>query len=237
AMPGFAIDALILDVDGTLAETEELHRRCFNRAFAEAGLPWSWSVEDYRRLLATTGGRERIFRFLEEVAPERASRLAGPEDPFVRALHARKTELYAQGVARGEVALCPGIPELLARARALGLVLAIATTTSRANVEALFAAHPRALPREWFATWVCGEDTAKKKPDPEVYRIALARLGVAPARALAVEDSRNGVRAAKGAGIPVVAIPSLYTRGEDLGEADLLLGSAAELAELLGRRA
>lgn len=234
-MPDFAIDALLLDVDGTLAETEELHRICFNRAFAEAGLPWSWSVDDYRRLLATTGGRERIFRWIEEVEPERAARLAGHEDPFVRTLHARKTELYAEGVRAGEVALCPGIPELLARARGLGLELAIATTTSRANVEALFDAHPAALPRAWFATLVCGEDTAKKKPDPEVYRIARERLGVAPSRALAVEDSRNGVLAAKAAGLAVVAIPSLYTRGDDFAGADRVLGSARELVALIGR--
>lgn len=234
-MRRFSIDALILDVDGTLAETEELHRICFNRAFEEAGLPWSWTVEDYRRLLTTTGGRERIFRFIGEVEPERAAALAGHEDPFVRRLHARKTELYALGVRRGEVALRPGVPELLARARGLGIALAVATTTSRANVEALFDAHPEALPRGWFATLVCGEDTKRKKPDPEVYALALERLGVAPERALAVEDSRNGVLAAEAAGIPVVAIPSLYTSGDDPGPADLVLGSAAELVGLIGR--
>ncbi|MCS6781025.1 MAG: HAD-IA family hydrolase [Geminicoccaceae bacterium] len=234
-MTRFSIDALLLDVDGTLAETEELHRLSFNRTFAEAGLPWSWSVETYRRLLATTGGRERILAWIAEVEPERAARLEGPNDPFVAALHARKTELYAEGVARGEVALCPGIPELLARARELGLALAIATTTSRANVEALFGAHPEALPRAAFATLVCGEDTKRKKPDPEVYRLALERLGLPPGRALAVEDSRNGVLAAKGAGVPVVAIPSLYTAGDDLGAADQVLASAFELLPLVGR--
>lgn len=232
---GFAIDALIFDVDGTLAETEELHRICFNRAFAEAGLPWSWSVEQYRILLGTTGGRERILRFLEEQEPERARQLSGPDDPFLRALHGRKTELYARGVRAGEVALCPGIPELVRHARALGLTLAVATTTSRANVEALLDAYPEALPRDWFKALVCGEDTARKKPDPEVYVRALAQLGVAAERALAVEDSRNGVRAAKAAGIRVVAIPSLYTAGDDFREADCRLSSAAELLELLRR--
>jgi HAD superfamily hydrolase (TIGR01509 family) len=234
-MTGFSLDALILDVDGTLAETEELHRLCFNRAFEEAGLPWSWSVDDYRRLLATTGGRERIFRFLGEVEPERAAALSGHEDPFVRTLHARKTELYAKAVRHGEVALCPGIAELVRRARELGIALAIATTTSRANVEALLDAHAEALPRAWFSVLVCGEDTVRKKPDPEVYRLALERLGVRPDRALAVEDSRNGVLAAKGAGVPVVAIPSLYTAGDDFSAADFLLSSAAELVPLLGR--
>ncbi len=234
-MTGFSLDALILDVDGTLAETEELHRLCFNRAFAEAGLPWSWSVADYRRLLATTGGRERIVRFVGEVAPERAAALAGHEDPFVRHLHARKTELYAEGVRRGEVALCPGIAELVRRARELGIALAIATTTSRANVTALFEAYPEALPRARFSVLVCGEDTVRKKPDPEVYRLALERLRVRPDRALAVEDSTKGVLAARGAGVPVVAIPSLYTAGDDFSAADRVLESAAELVPLLGR--
>mgnify|MGYP005840519923 CR=1 FL=1 len=231
----FARDALIFDVDGTLAETEELHRQAFNRAFAEAGLSWHWTVADYRRLLATTGGRERIFRFLEAVEPARARELGSHEAPFVRALHARKTEFYARGVAEGAVALCPGIADLVARARGLGMALAIATTTSRANVEALLAAHPEALPVEAFAVRVCGEDTARKKPDPEVYRIALDRLGVAADRALAVEDSRNGVLAAKAAGLRVVAIPSLYSAGDDLSAADLVLASAAELVPLLAR--
>ncbi len=94
---------------------------------------------------------------------------------------------------------------------------------------------PAAGPRAWFATLVCGEDTARKKPDPEVYRLALERLGRDPSRVLAVEDSRNGVRAAKAAGVAVVAIPSLYTEGDDLAEADRVLGSARELVPLIGR--
>ena len=216
------LDALIFDVDGTLAETEEAHRLAFNKAFAEAGLDWDWTPDLYRKLLKVTGGKERIAWFM---ASRTEDPLAGREadiDLLIRRLHARKTELYATRVAAGAVTLRPGIEPLIREARRRDVRLAIATTTSWPNVEALIGA---ALGREvlgWFDAVACGDMAALKKPAPDVYDLALAALGIPAARAVAIEDSWNGVRAAKAAGLAVIATPSLYSANDDFTEADVV---------------
>lgn len=215
------VEALVFDVDGTLAETEEAHRQAFNAAFAEAGLDWDWTPGLYGELLKVTGGKERIAHH----RPLPPSVIAG--------LHARKTALYAARVAGGAAPLRPGVEALIGEARVRGVRLAIATTTSRPNIDALLAATLGAHAAAWFEAIVCGEDVAAKKPDPEVYRLALAKLGLPAERAIAIEDSWNGVRAAKTAGLRVIATPSLYTAADDLSQADLVC-QAPDIAAHLG---
>lgn len=217
-----SLRALIFDVDGTLAETEDLHRRAFNDAFAAAGLGWHWSEAEYARLLSTTGGKERLRRYRAETGAS-----SGPE---VAALHADKTRRYAALVAEGGLALRPGIAALMAQARAAGLRLAVATTTSRPNVEALALAGFGRPADAVFDVLACGDEVARKKPAPDVYRLALARLGLGPHQALAFEDSAMGVAAARGAGLGVVAAPSLYTRGSDLSAASRVVADFSALA-------
>lgn len=199
------VGALIFDVDGTLAETEEIHRVAFNQAFAEAGLSWCWSPELYGRLLRITGGRERIAAYAEET---------GLRALDVPTLHRRKTEIFNQALRRGPMALRPGVEVLIRAAHARGLSLAIATTTSRPNVASLIemTLGEGALSR--FAAIRTGEDVARKKPDPEVYLQVLADLGLRAAECLAFEDSANGLRAARAAGIATIVTPSRYTRQE-----------------------
>lgn len=206
---------LIFDVDGTLAETEEHHRIAFNQAFMLEGLDWYWDAALYARLLAVTGGKERIRAFIEAEARERLSDAAtlGPR------LHRLKTRLYNHAVAGGAVALRPGMAELIAEARGAGLRLAIATTTSMANVETLLRVALGASWREIFPVVVAGDMAPSKKPAPDAYLQALALLGIAPDEALAIEDSRNGVVAAVGAGLPVVGLRSLYCARDDLSGA------------------
>lgn len=197
------LSALIFDVDGTLAETEEAHRHAFILAFGQMGLNWSWPPPLYRKLLKISGGRERILAFDPDASPE-----------LVAALHRRKTEIYTDLVASGRVILRPGIESLIAEARAAKLRLAIATTTSRANVIALLGHR-----REWFEVIACGEDTTRKKPDPEVYQLVLNQMGLSASDCLALEDSANGVRAACAAGLGVVVSESMYTVGDDFSGA------------------
>jgi len=210
------ISALILDVDGTLAETEETHRMSFNAAFAEAGLDWVWSRADYRSLLRITGGKERMLHYIESwgVAPP-----PGKRNKAIRALHARKTQLYAERIAAGGVPLRPGIETLLRTARDCGLLLAIATTTSRSNVDALLAANLGPDAADWFAAMICGDMVAGKKPAPDVYEEALRVLHLRPDETIAIEDSWNGVQAARAAGIAVIATPSLYSADDDFSDA------------------
>lgn len=204
------IRALIFDVDGTLAETEEVHRTAFNRTFAEDGLPWQWDVDRYRDLLRVTGGKERIRHH--------AAGVGWPADDLDEAriarLHARKNDLYGETIRSGACALRPGVADLVARAEAAGLRLAIATTTSRPNVEALLDAAFRRDGRHPFEVIVAGEDVAAKKPAPDAYLLALERLGLTADACLAFEDSLNGLTAARAAGLATVVTPSLYTAHE-----------------------
>lgn len=201
------LKAIIFDVDGTLAETEEAHRTAFNQAFVEAGRDWHWRVDDYRELLKVTGGKERIRQFL-------AASGQTATDPLIDAMHTRKNAIYAALVASGAVALRPGIARLIDEARRANIQTAIATTTSRANLVALLDRHFGVGSLDAFDAVVTGEDVARKKPDPEAYLLTLAALGLAPEHCLAVEDSRNGLRAATACGITVLVTPSLYTAHE-----------------------
>lgn len=213
------VRALIFDVDGTLAETEEIHRAAFNGAFAEAGLSWVWTEADYGRLLKVTGGRERIAAYAEEV---------GGLAPDIPALHRRKTDIYSRRLRNGTIALRPGVERLIARARAHGVPLAIATTTSHPNVIGLIAATLGEGAVNWFASIRTGEDVARKKPDRHVFDLVLADLGVAAADCLAFEDSANGLKAALAAGIPTVITPSVYTAAEDFSGATCVLKDLAQ---------
>ncbi|MDD2876600.1 MAG: HAD family hydrolase [Acidiphilium sp.] len=202
--------ALIFDVDGTLAETEELHRISFNATFAEVGLDWDWDRALYRELLAVTGGKERIRYYIDEFD---GSVDIPPEG--IRVLHERKTAIYAARMAEGALGPRPGILRLIHEARQAGVLCAIATTTSRPNIDALLqsAFAPDAV--SWFAAIAAGDEVARKKPAPDVYVLALERLGLAADECLAIEDSRNGLESARAAGLGCVITVSPYTEDQD----------------------
>jgi len=201
--------ALIWDVDGTIAETEaDGHRVAFNQAFEAFGLPWRWDVAHYGRLLRVTGGRERLlhdFAGRADAPPPGAER-----EQLARALHLRKNGFYAERVAAGLIVARPGVLRLMRQAHESGLQQAIATTTSRSNVDALMRRLLGAQWRDGFAAVLCGEDVAQKKPHPEVYLKALAALRCDASAALALEDSDVGVRAAADAGVAALQCPSVY---------------------------
>ena len=204
------LHALIFDVDGTLAETEELHREAFNQTFNEFDLAWHWNQERYHTLLKITGGKERMLAHAASL---------GIDDFDPLPLHKRKTTLYNEMLAQGAISLRPGVEALIRKAKEKDLRLAIATTTSRENVETLIRVTLGSDPHHWFEAICTGEDVTIKKPDPEVYQVALSRLELTARDAIAFEDTKNGVLAARGAGLDVIVTPSLYSAGEDFSGA------------------
>jgi HAD superfamily hydrolase (TIGR01509 family) len=207
-------DGLIFDVDGTLAETEELHRTAFNEAFVQVGLDWHWGRRLYRDLLRVPGGKERIRAFDQ-------MRRSGPPipDKAIAELHKVKTRRFTALMAAAGCSLRPGVRALLDAARARGQKLAIATTTTRVNIDALLAG---TLGPQWetmFAAVVAADDVARKKPAPDAYLEALSQLDLRPASCLAFEDAGNGLRAAIRAGIPCIVTRSRYFHDDDFAGA------------------
>ena len=203
------LQALIWDVDGTLAETErDGHRVAWNLAFEALGVPWRWSVARYGELLLITGGKERLLHDL--ASQPQAPRAKADQEALVARLHDLKNRHYAGIVAAGHIPLRPGVAALMADCRLADLPMAIATTTSRGNVNALMEAHFGPGWASGFAAVLCAEEAPLKKPDPQVYLMTLARLGLAADEVLAIEDSGPGLGAGCAAGLPVVVARSVY---------------------------
>ena len=209
------IEALIFDVDGTLAETEEAHRQAFNEVFAQWRLGWIWDEAIYRELLRTTGGKERIKSFQRDYL--KVERL---NDEEIRRLHVQKTTKYGEIIAGGGLSLRPGIETLMENARSLGQKLAVATTTTLENVDGLCRAIWKCGAGEKFDVIAAGDQVSAKKPAPDVYLLALNRLKLPPSACIAFEDSCAGVQSALAAGLTVLASPSRFTTTHDFKGAE-----------------
>lgn len=219
--------AIIFDVDGTLADTEDGHRQSFNKAFAESGLDWSWDEDLYDKLLKVTGGKERIRYFVSDF-------LAGYVKPdnfeeFVKHLHAVKTAHYNAMLREGQIPLRPGIRQLIQEAHAAGIALAIATTTTQENAATLLEV---GLGKDWgkyFSANGCGDIVPHKKPAPDIYFWVLEELGLPAAECIALEDSENGLRASLAAGIRTFITTNRYTRNHDFAGASAVFDDLADL--------
>jgi len=213
---GDPLQAVVLDVDGTLVDSErDGHRVAFNLAFEEAGLPDCWDVELYGRLLAITGGARRLNAYFEEQGMARNER-----EELASCLHSRKTEIFTEMAARGEIKARPGVHELLDELENAGVRLSVATTGSLKWVEPLL---DRLFGLERFEAIVASDDAPERKPDPSAHQMTLERLRLKPSAAPAVEDSANGLRAAKSAGLACVVVVNDYTREQDFHHADLVI--------------
>ena len=222
------IKAIIFDVDGTLADTEDAHRKSFNKAFAESGLDWNWDVELYDKLLKVTGGKERIKYYVENWLPD--FKKPADYDGFVKNLHAVKTGHYTAMLRGGAIPLRPGIKLLIEDARKAGIRLAIATTTTPENVSALLEV---GLGKDWaknFDANGCGDIVPHKKPAPDIYNWVLNELKLAPQDCIALEDSNNGLRSALAAGIKTYVTTNPYTHRQDFAEAAAVFDDLSDLA-------
>lgn len=222
------IKAIIFDVDGTLADTEDAHRIAFNKAFAENGLDWEWDVPLYDKLLKVTGGKERIKYYVSDFNTS-YSRPADFDD-FVKHLHKVKTAHYTAMLAAGQIPLRPGIERLISDAHRAGIRLAIATTTSPENVAGLLEV---GLGKDWqryFDSVGCGDIVPHKKPAPDIYNWVLAELKLAPQDCIALEDSSNGLRSALAAGIKTYITANPYTHRQDFADAAAVFDDLSDLA-------
>jgi HAD superfamily hydrolase (TIGR01509 family) len=231
------LKAIIFDVDGTLADTEDAHRVAFNKAFADNNLPWNWDVALYDKLLKVTGGKERIKYFIEDFLKD----FTKPADFefFVKNLHVQKTAHYTAALRDGHIPLRPGIRQLINDAHKSGLKLAVATTTSPENVSALLEV---GLGKDWakyFDALGCGDIVPLKKPAPDIYNWVLNKLKLAPQDCIALEDSSNGLRAALDAGIRTYITTNPYTSKQDFTGAAAVfddLGDLPRFYSLIGLR-
>ena len=221
------IKAIIFDVDGTLADTEDAHRIAFNKAFAENDLNWNWDVALYDKLLTVTGGKERIKYFVESFL----TNYTKPEnfDEFVKHLHKVKTAHYTAMLASGNIPLRPGIKQFILDAHASGIQLAIATTTSPENVAGLLEIGLGKNWADYFAANGCGDIVPLKKPAPDIYNWVLSQLQLAPQDCIALEDSNNGLRSSLAAGIKTYITVNRYTRNQDFTGAAAVFDDLGDL--------
>lgn len=222
-----SLQAILFDVDGTLADTERHgHRVAFNEAFAKAGLDWHWNEELYGELLTVTGGKERIAYYLQQHHPE-----IDPTPELkqqILELHRNKTAIYTGMLAGGRIPLRPGVRRLLNEASQAGIRLAIATTTTPENVTALLQSTLGPSGSGMFEVIAAGDIVPEKKPSPDIYDYVLETMNLDASQAMAIEDSAHGLTSALSAGIKTIVTVNDYTRMQDFFGASLVVDGLGE---------
>lgn len=222
----YPLKAIVFDVDGTLANTEETHRQSFNSAFEEFGLGYHWSEQEYADLLSISGGRERITAYLKARNFNCNNELDLRD--FALRLHQRKSEIYRENLIAGHVGLRNGVMRLISEAKLKGVKLGIATATSRANVETLLQHNLGNDGLAQFEVIVTSDIVKDKKPSPVVYQFAIAELGLTPETCIAIEDTSNGNRAARAAGLKTIITTHAFTIDNDFTGASLVINQLGE---------
>lgn len=221
------LKAFIFDVDGTLSDTErDGHRVAFNQAFDEYGMDWHWSVETYGKLLAVTGGKERMKFFAEKFLDE--SEVPDNLKAKIPELHQAKTRHYIELLSTGAIPLRPGVKRLIHEARQRGFRLAIATTTTPENVTTLLTHTLGADSISWFEVIAAGDVVPAKKPAPDIYDYALSKMNLSADECIAFEDSENGIKSSTGANLCTIITINDYTRNHDFSDASIVLDQMGE---------
>lgn len=220
------LKALIFDCDGVLVDTEkDGHRVAFNRAFKAQGFNYEWSVEKYHELLQIAGGKERMKHFFNETGWPKGVQ---DKDKFLKKMHKLKTDLFMEIIESGELLLRPGIARLVDEAIQEGIILAVCSTSNERAVTLIVEKLLGLERRKHFSVILAGDVVSKKKPDPEIYNLVLKTLNLKAKECVVVEDSCNGLLAAKAANMPCVVTTNGYTESEDTSEGDLVVPELGE---------
>lgn len=226
------LQAILFDVDGTLADTESHgHRRAYNRAFRDLGLHFRWGPRLYRKLLKQPGGKERLEHFLRQYQPQLGDHAdAVGENPraWIEHVHGLKSLFFRRLVQAGALPLRPGVARLMTEAHSAGLKVGIVTNASRASLKPLLAHSLGEALAQKLHVVVCGEDVTNKKPAPDLYALALSRLQLAADDCLAIEDSAMGLQSATAAGVTTLITHNGDTEGDDFAAAAAVLDSLGE---------
>ncbi len=209
------LKCIIFDVDGTMADTErDGHRVAFNLAFEEKGLDWHWDENLYGKLLAVTGGKERIKYYQDEFLKQQVLNKQAIKD-----LHAIKTKHYIKLLETGKIPLRKGVEKLIKQARDENITLAISTTTTPINVTALLKANLGEQAQSLFKVIAAGDIVKNKKPAPDIYLYALEQLKIDAKNCIAIEDSEAGLQSAVQAGLKTIITTNQYTKNQDFTQA------------------
>lgn len=216
------LKALVFDCDGVLAETErDGHRVAFNRAFRQAGIDAEWSVEEYKELVKISGGKERMKHYFKDKI----------DNEKIAELHKLKTSIFMEMSEAGQLPGRTGIKRIIKEAHDAGLLLFVCSTSNEKSVSSLLRANVGEEYFGWFTELFCGDIVKEKKPAPDIYNLVKEKHHLLPEECFVVEDSRNGLLAAKAAGMHCVVTPSFYSADEDFTEADLVVSSLGDPGE------
>lgn len=193
--------AILFGSISTLADTSELQRQAFNEAFVTHGLDWRWERDQYVAMLEGNGGAARIAAYAE----------VRGETVDAAAVHETKSTIFQERLGASPVAPRDGVLDTIRGAKQAGMRLGVVTTTSPANLSALFGALAPGLDADDFDVVVSAGDVEEPEPDPAAYRYALQRLGEDAAACVAIEDNVGGASAAAAAGVTCVAFPNENT--------------------------
>jgi HAD superfamily hydrolase (TIGR01509 family) len=220
-----SLKAIIFGSIGTITETSEMQRQSFNRAFAEAGHDWRWDTHVYREMIsganAVVGGGDRIAQFAASLGVKIG-------DDQVKILHAAKSRIFQMMMTDDCLPLNPGVEALIADAKTNALRVVFASTTSRANIDAMLAATRPAIARQ-FDLILSGEDVDAIKPAPDIYLAALERLALNASEVIAIEDSAPSMAAALAAGIATIIVPGKLWVGGSFEGASAVLPDLIEI--------
>ena len=220
------LEALIFDVDGTLVDTEELHRQAYNQTFLDFDFGWDWDADRYAELLTVSGGQARIARYLDQIdlPPAEKTRLRR----IIPAIHKKKTLLYGELIASNNVRARQGAVRLIEEARRADICVGLVASSASVNVDPLVSSALGHDLRKAVGAIVCAEVVARKKPAPDIYELLLTMLRVTAPASVAFEDSANGLLAAKAVGLYTVVTPSRWTMTQKFKGADILLSALGD---------